>query len=264
MTIIRKWFIIKNEEVLLPNKQNVYFDDYSIANIRPYFLRHFDLGIIDNTQYLAVEIDDSFYLKGNFELTSLRKALSLISSEQYSMVVKAYSVIRSDKNHQFCGRCGEYTVTREKQFERFCRSCDVSFFPRISPSIIVLIHRDDQLIMARSPHFAEGVYGLIAGFVETGETLEEAVHREIQEEIGIKVKNIVYFGSQPWPFPDSLMLAFTAEHASGEIVIDNKEIEEAGWYRYDNLPGRPSMAISIASKLLDNFVNICKKKYDSF
>lgn len=111
--------------------------------------------------------------------------------------------------------------------------------------------------MARSPHFLPGIYGLIAGFVETGESIEETVHREVAEEVGIKIKNLSYFGSQPWPFPDSLMIAFMAEYESGEIIIDKNEIEEAGWYRYDDLPGRPSMSFSIASTMLDNFINHC-------
>ena len=111
--------------------------------------------------------------------------------------------------------------------------------------------------MARGPHFPPGVYGLIAGFVEIGESLEETIHREVKEEVGIEIKNLSYFGSQAWPFPDSLMIAFVADYASGEIVIDKNEIEVAGWYRYDNLPGLPSMNISIASTLLENFVTSC-------
>ena len=109
--------------------------------------------------------------------------------------------------------------------------------------------------MARSPHFPPGVYGLIAGFVDVGENIEEAVHREVKEEVGLQIKNLLYYGSQPWPFPDSLMLAFTADYASGEIVMDQDEIEDAGWYRHDNLPGLPSVALSIAMKLIDDFVN---------
>lgn len=108
--------------------------------------------------------------------------------------------------------------------------------------------------MARSPHFAPGVYGLIAGFVDPGENIEEAVHREVKEEVGLKIKNLVYYGSQPWPFPDSLMLAFTADYESGEIVMEPGEIEAAGWYKYNNLPGLPSSTLSIGMKLIMDFV----------
>lgn len=133
--------------------------------------------------------------------------------------------------------------------------CHLSFFPRISPSIIVLIKKADHLLMARSPHFLPGVYGLIAGFIDAGESIEEAVHREVKEEVGLKIKNLSYFGSQQWPFPDSLMIAFTADYCSGDITINPDEIEEAGWYKYNNLPGRPQTSVSIASKLIDNFIN---------
>ena len=114
--------------------------------------------------------------------------------------------------------------------------------------------------MARSPHFAPGVFGLIAGFVEIGESLEEAVFREVKEEVSLDIKNIRYFTSQPWPFPDSLMVGFIADYAGGDIQIDHREIESAGWYRYDHLPGRPSSGISIASKLLEHFIRGQKRK----
>lgn len=258
----KRWLIIRTEDVLVLNENDVYLDEGSVLSLQPHFLRQFHLGVIDGIEYLAAEVEANFMFQGQCEFISLRQALSIMAPEHYSMGVKAYSVIHWDRSHQFCSHCGKNTVAREKQFERLCRSCNVSFFPRISPSIIVLIHKNDHLVMARSPHFPSGVYGLIAGFVEAGETLEEAVHREVQEEVGLKIKNIGYLGSQPWPFPDALMLAFTAEYDSGEIIIDNEEIEDAGWYRYDDLPGRPSLAISIASKVLDDFVSLCREKYD--
>ncbi|EKD73866.1 MAG: phosphohydrolase (MutT/NUDIX family protein) [uncultured bacterium] len=114
--------------------------------------------------------------------------------------------------------------------------------------------------MARSYHFAPGTYGLIAGFVEIGESVEEAVHREVIEETGITIKNIQYFGSQPWPFPDSLMLAFTAQYASGTLTVNTTELEEANWYRFDHLPGRPGAHLSIANQLIDHFIKSQQNK----
>lgn len=250
------WFIIQNQQYVVLTKNNTFPSQVDIEFLESYFLRRFTLGCFNNIEYFCADIPSDIDLK-DFQLVSLRQGLSLIYPEQYAMGVKAYSVIDWDRNHQFCGRCAAPTIHQSSQFERFCPVCQLSFFPRISPSIIVLIHRGDELIMARSPHFAPGVYGLIAGFVEIGESLEEAIHREVKEEVGVRIKNITYFGSQPWPFPDSLMVAFTAEYDSGEITIDNVEIEDAHWYRYDNLPGRPSMPISIASTLLDNFIQHC-------
>lgn len=126
-------------------------------------------------------------------------------------------------------------------------------FPRLSPAIIVLIERDDTLLLARSARFPAAFFSVLAGFVEPGESLEMAVHREVMEETGIAVNNIRYFGSQPWPYPDSLMLGFTAQYESGEIKIDGEEIVEAGWYRVDNLPQLPGK-VSIARQLIDSFI----------
>jgi len=251
--------IINNNEIIL-NKNNMLPSDIDIMSLTPYFLRKFPLGNYHNIAYYCAEVDNNICLPNTLHKIPLRKVLSMFNDYLYNACVKAYSVIHWDKNHQFCGGCGAVTIPQHKGFERICSSCKLSFFPRISPSIIVLIKKDDHLVMARSPHFAPGIYGLIAGFVEIGESLEDAVHREVKEEVGLEIKNLTYFGSQPWPFPDSLMAAFMADHASGEILIDNDEIADAGWYKYDNLPGRPSAAISIASKLLDNFIHSCKQQ----
>jgi NAD+ diphosphatase len=134
-----------------------------------------------------------------------------------------------------------------------CRQCERLEFPRLSPAIIVLIEKEDTMLLARSPRFKAPFFSTLAGFVEPGESLEEAVHREVMEEVGISVKDIRYFGSQPWPFPDSLMIGFTAQYESGEIRIDPEEIAEASWYKTDNLPMIPGK-LSIARMLIDWFI----------
>lgn len=244
------------------NKNDTFPSDIDIFSIQTLFVRSFHLGMVAESEYHCAEIDEKIIIPDQFKTIPLKQALSMAYSKEYAMGVKAHSIIRWDKNHQFCGRCGTRTIHDSKHFERTCPKCHINFFPRISPSIIVLIQNNDHVLMARSPHFPQGIYGLIAGFVEAGETIEETVHREVKEEVGLNIKNITYFGSQPWPFPDSLMLAFTAEYESGELIIDNDEIEDAGWYRYDKLPGRRSASISISCKLLDYFVNLCTKKYN--
>lgn len=251
-----RWLIMNNRNLVLVNTDNSLLNDIEILSITSIFLRQFYLGSLNGTKYYCAEIDVNSEYSDKLKSITLRQLLAIIHIDLFSIVVKGYSVINWDKNHKFCGRCGLETVFKEQNFQRECYACKLSFFPRISPSIIVLIHKENEILMARSPHFAPGVYGLIAGFIEVGETAEEAVCREVMEEVGIQVKNISYFGSQPWPFPDTLMLAFTAEYNSGDIHIDNKEIEAAGWYRYDGLPGRPSMAISIATSLLDSFIGL--------
>lgn len=250
------WFIFQNDQLLLKQHVAAYSfpTEEELALLRPHFLRqHPIMNTIENV-YHGAEILTDIPLPHSLVAVPLRKALNLMGVHWYGPIIKAYSVINWDRTHQFCSRCGSKTKHATLGFEHICTSCGIAFYPRISPSIIVLIRKDDHLLMARSPHFVAGAYGLIAGFVEVGETLEETIHREVMEEVQIKVKNIQYFGSQPWPFPDSLMIGFLADYASGEIVIDNKEIEDAGWYRYDNLPGRPSVSVSIAKRLIDHFV----------
>lgn len=247
-------FVIQSEGLLLLKENNRLPCDEDIKILAPHFLRRFELGTLNNSDYFCAEIDQEIFIPEAFNVLSLRHALSLLDDNTYRIAVKAYSVICWDKNHQFCGRCSNRTIHKASGFERSCVLCHLSFFPRISPSIIVLIKKADHVLMARSPNFLPGVYGLIAGFVDIGESIEEAIHREVEEEVGIKIKNLNYFGSQQWPFPDSLMIGFTADYCSGDITINPDEIEEAGWYKYDNLPGRPQSSISIASKLIDNFV----------
>jgi NAD+ diphosphatase len=132
-----------------------------------------------------------------------------------------------------------------------CHTCQHRSYPRVSPCIIVAIRRDNQILLAQGERQKEsGFFSILAGFVESGETLEQAVHREVFEEVGIKVKNVEYFSSQPWPFPHSLMVGYIAEHDSGDIVVDGKEIIEADWFNIDNLPIVPPK-FSIAGRLIE-------------
>jgi len=126
-------------------------------------------------------------------------------------------------------------------------------FPHVAPVILALISRGDELLLARSPHFAPGLYSILAGFIEPGETAEQTVAREVQEEVGIQIKNIQYYGSQPWPFPSNLMIGFTAEYASGEIQIDPIEIEDAKWFNINNLPPLPT-PISLSRRMIDEYI----------
>jgi NAD+ diphosphatase len=212
------------------------------------------IGIYNQINCEAIELSEKIDLPKSYEWISLRAALNLVDYNWYSVITRAYHTIHWDKNHRFCGRCGQETVYIPNTLERQCIRCQLFFYPRISPSIIVLIYKKNQILMARKAEFSPGVYGLIAGFVEPGETLEETLHREVQEEVGLKVKNINYFGSQPWPFPDSLMIAFTAEYAEGEIKLNDGELETADWFDIDHLPGYPSSSVSISRKLIDDYL----------
>jgi len=255
------WFIFQNDLLLLqPTNDHKLPTNLSLSPLQPHLRRQHKLGLFNQINCYCAEITPEIALPNEIKPTPLRKAFELLGTSWYVAAAKASAVINWDKNHQFCGRCGNVTLHKSGTFERVCNACGLSLYPRISPSMIVLIQKDDNILMSRSPRFPPGAYGLIAGFVEVGESIEDAVHREVKEEVGIEIKNLRYFGSQSWPFPDSLMIGFFADYASGELTIDHHEIEAADWYRYDHLPGRPSSNISIAQKLIDHFVLAQNKK----
>ena len=183
----------------------------------------------------------------------LRSLFSRLEDGFYRVALTAIHLVEWDRTCQFCSRCCGPLKPRNEVHAKECEKCGRLEFPRISPAIIVLIERGDKILLARSPRFAGEFFSVLAGFVEPGESLEEAVHREVKEEVGITVKDIAYFGSQPWPFPDSLMIGFTAQYESGEIRIDGEEIIQAGWYKAGDLPRVPGK-LSIARQLIDWFV----------
>ncbi len=161
----------------------------------------------------------------------------------------ANHILYWSSRNQYCGCCGYGMVDKVDERAKICPSCGNIVYPRISPATITAVFKGDQILLAHNRSFTKNLYSLIAGFVEPGESLEQCVAREIREEVGIEVKNIRYFGSQPWPFPDSLMLAFTAEYESGEIHEDQNEILDAKWFHVSNLPNIPSTD-SVAGKLI--------------
>ena len=187
------------------------------------------------------------------EFEGLRQVYGRLDEDLFWISARAIQIIDWDKTHQFCGRCGTRTRLLDKERARECPQCSLLHFPRLAPAIIVLIERGRELLLARSRRFVPGMYSVLAGFVEPGETLEEAVVREVREEVGISIGSIRYFESQPWPFPHSLMIGFTATYEGGEISLDDKEIEDAAWFTPENLPPLPGK-ISIARKLIDAFL----------
>ncbi len=177
-----------------------------------------------------------------------------ISPDLYHIAGKAVLVNDWYLSHRFCGRCGTPTLLDEKDMMLKCPSCGQSHYPRIAPAIIVAIRKDDKLLMAQHSYHNTIRYALIAGFVEPGESVEEAVHREVLEEVGIKIRNLKYMKSQSWPFPNSLMLAFKAEYDSGDIKVDGDEIVKAKWFGKDEIIRYPS-DISISDWLIQEFID---------
>lgn len=217
-------------------------------------IRQLFMGHYGEIPCFALEIAADTPLPENSELCGLRGLWGQLSAEQIGLAGQALQLIEWDRCHQFCGRCGQPTVLRDNERSKHCPACGLNHYPRHAPAVMVRITRGDEILLARSPHFAPGMYSVIAGFVDPGESIEQAAHREVMEEVGLTVKNLRYFTSQSWPFPHSLMIAFTADYAGGDICIDDDEIEDAGWYKRDNLPVSP-ITMSISRALIDDWLS---------
>lgn len=180
----------------------------------------------------------------------LRGLFGALDDAQFALAGRAVQIVEWDRTHQHCGACGEVTAARTGERSRECPRCRLVVYPRLAPAVMGLVRRERSLLLARSPRFPEGMYSALAGFVEPGETLEQCLEREIHEEAGIRVRNARYFASQPWPFPNSLMIAFFADYVAGEICADGTEIVDAQWFDVGNLPRLPAR-ISVARRLID-------------
>ncbi|MBM5571528.1 MULTISPECIES: NAD(+) diphosphatase [Deefgea] len=186
------------------------------------------------------------------ELTpiDLRASFDVIGETLWALAGRAFQIATFYRTHQFCGVCGEATQPLEHEAACECTACGHRVWPRVSPAVMVLIQRGREMLLARSPHFREGMYSAIAGFVEPGESLEQCAHREVLEEVGVTITNLRWFESQSWAFPHSLMLAFFADYVAGEIVCQPDEIEDARWFSPDDLPPLLPGPASIAYRLL--------------
>lgn len=237
------YFIFNNERKLYLTEDNALPSEIINGNvdIKLYIGRFKG----KDTFIANIDEDDSFF--------DLREVYD-IDKDIYLMATRAVLVRDWYISHQFCGRCGTGTVLDEKDMMLKCPSCGQMHYPRIAPAIIVAVRKGDELLMAKHSYHKTHRYALVAGFVEPGEAIEEAVHREVAEEIGIKIKNLKYQKSQSWPFPNSLMLAFTAEYDSGEIKVDGDEIVKAKWFKKDEIT-RYDSDISISDWLIQQFID---------
>jgi NAD+ diphosphatase len=240
------------EEISLP-----CFADPAELALEP--IREWYLGTLGGRHCYCAEISETAAVPDNMALRGLRYLYGRLEESLHRAAMKAVHTLEWDRTSRYCGYCGMETIRTRGMVAKECPCCELLIFPRISPAVIVLVERGNKVLLARVKRFTSELYSILAGFVELGETLEEAVRREIGEEVGIRVKNIRYFGSQPWPFPDSLMIGFTAEYESGEIRIDETEIADAGWFDPEKLPTIPGK-ISIARELIDWFVETKSKE----
>lgn len=194
-------------------------------------------------------------LAGGLFWRPLRDLIATWSTTQFEQTARAKQLLEWHQNHGFCCRCGHQTKQHRLEMAMICPSCHYRQYPRISPCIIVIIRDGRRILLAKGKRASHHYYGLIAGFVEVGETLEQAVQRETLEEVGIQLTNIQYLGSQPWPFPSNLMLAFSADYAGGDIVLQAEEIADAQFFDIDDLPPLPN-AGSIAYRMIQQHIKI--------
>jgi NAD+ diphosphatase len=249
------WFIIRGSDLLVALIGDG-FDIPLMADpsslgldiLHPHFL-----GTLHGTPCRTVGVAGDTPAPRGWSFEGVRSLFAMISDSFFSVAARALPVVEWDNTHRFCGACGKPTTlkTRERALE--CTACGRLSYPRISPAVIAAVVREDRILLARARRFPPGLYSVLAGFVEPGETLEQCVMREVREETGIDLRGIRYFASQPWPFPHSLMIAFTAEYAAGEIHVDLEEIVDAHWFTADALPHIPD-SITVARRLIDWFV----------
>lgn len=219
------------------------------------------LGQADGVSCWTAELLDTDYniadcsgCPENTDFKNLRELYPVLGEEIFSLAGRALQLNNWNISWQYCPSCGGPLDNSKEERAKVCSKCSKPYYPVISPAIIVAVTKDDRILLARNlRHVSFKRYSILAGFVEPGESLEETVQREVEEEVNIKVKNIKYYASQSWPFPHSLMLGFTAEYNSGEIRVDGVEIGEADWFSADNLPEIPPHG-SISRILIDNFV----------
>jgi NAD+ diphosphatase len=248
------WFVFRGADVLIveddatPIPRSSHVSVLGVQEGSPHFL-----GILTGRQCYAAELPSELEPPPGLAFQGLRSLYGMVDDRVFAVAGRASQILEWERTHRFCGRCGTPTERVAGERAMRCPACGLLSFPRLSPAVITLVERGDEVLLARGVNFPAAFYSTLAGFVEPGESLEEAVEREIFEEVGVRVKDVTYFGSQPWPFPHSLMIGFRAYYESGEIHIDVREIVDAAWFTARNMPKIPGK-ISIARRLIDSYL----------
>ena len=251
------WFLFKNNKLMVIKEQDKItipkWENVNDLNVNLYNIQH--MGAYCGYNCHCGEIIDEI-IEDDIDFMDLRTLSKSSDKNTYTLASKANLLLNWFKLNQHCGICGSKMYKKDSQLERamVCSNCGNTTWPRTSPAIIVAVTKGDKLLLAHNKQFPNRMYSVIAGFVEYGETFEECVKREVYEEVGIKVKNIKYFGSQPWPYPNSMMIGFTAEYLDGDIKVDGEEIIHADWFSKDEIPGMYKKSTSIGSELIEYFL----------
>jgi NAD+ diphosphatase len=248
------YFIFYNNELLVKSEDNktliptiMDLETLAIKNI------HY-LGSINDENCFCGELNKDDIIPKSLYFSNLKALTHKLSEDMFWIGGRAIQIVNFYIDHKYCGKCGTLTLLEENERALICPKCNLVNYPRISPAIIVAVVKEGKLLLAHNNGFPKNLYSVVSGFVDVGETFEDCVVREVREETGITVKNIKYFGNQPWPFPSSLMIGFTAEYECGEIEVDGKEIGHANWYAANEMPLTPD-SISIAKKLINWFID---------
>ncbi len=212
------------------------------------------LGAWQGVGCMAVNLDASGVPEAaeklpGWRFSGLRALFFRMPEPLVALAGRAFQIVEWDRTHRFCGQCGSAMHDKPGERARECQACGHTAYPRVSPAMMVLVTRGRDVLLARAHRFPPGMFSALAGFVEPGETIEDCIHREVREEVGIEVADPAYFGSQSWAFPHSLMIAFTAEYAGGELRPDQTEIAEARWFTPESMPELPP-SLSIARRLI--------------
>ncbi len=248
------YFIFRGDEILTRLDESGNWKPVDESEGPPEGELHY-MGALGRTECFAIEVVD---MPGE-EFGGLRSLFGRADHLMFSLAGRGLQIIEWYRTHRFCGKCGGRTREHERDRAMVCDACGLHLYPRLSPSIIVLIHKDDRVLLARNHRFPEGMYSTLAGFVEPGESVEETLRREVMEEVGATLGRLEYLGSQPWPFPNSLMLGFHAEYESGDIVLQEDEIADAGWFPCGDLPNIPGK-VAISRWLIDAYLQ--KRGYE--
>ena len=248
------WFVFRENDILVrPLNDKLLIPlvtDISELELEP--VRKLYLGSLDDAPCYSADLPAETIAPEGMSFEGLRGVFGLLEEEVFWLAGRSFQLLNWDRTHQYCGKCGFPTENKPDERAKVCSQCGNINYPSASPAVIVAVRKEKQILLAHSNRHPVGRYSVLAGFVELGETLEECVKREVREEVGLDIKNIRYFGSQSWPFPNSLMIGFTAEYAGGEITVDHREILDAKWFSAGDLPQGPPR-LSIARRLIESF-----------
>lgn len=250
------WFVFCKDDLMLQRTADGY--TIPLSEVSPVPLHPWtpvmDIAPMkeDETGMRAVMLDTPVCGHSDYEMCPLRKSFYRLSNSLYLKAGKCRELLYWDSNTRFCGVCGA-PMKLHTDISKRCTHCGKEVWPQLATAVIVLIHRGDEVLLVHARNFKTDFYGLVAGFVETGETLEEAVHREVREETGIVIDNLRYFGSQPWPYPCGLMVGFHADYVEGNIHLQHSELSKGAWFSRNHLPSIPEK-LSIARMLIDDWL----------